>query len=335
MGPGVSAEAPSSRPRGRRRPGSSRQGPRRPLPRDDRAALLWAAERLVRERGSHAVTVEAVCARAKRSRSAFYEVFADRTDCLLGVFDEVAERAERMMHTAYVEQGDWLDGVRDALSELLLALDRNPLLARFMLLDSAAGDPPMLGRRSRLLAQVAAAIDAARPPDTGDSRQAPFGGEAVVGAIASILHGRLLEDPPPRLADLAGALMGVIVLPYLGAQAAREEVSRPPPVQRPCRPSARQTPAPTPAERLGFRMTQRTLRVLETIAERPGLNNRELAERAGIADAGQASRLLARLRGLQVIETNEEYRGQKAWYMTPGGYELLGKDPPPEDPVGS
>jgi DNA-binding IclR family transcriptional regulator len=75
-------------------------------------------------------------------------------------------------------------------------------------------------------------------------------------------------------------------------------------------------------------MTARTLRVLEAIAEQPGLNNRELAERAGITDAGQASRLLARLRGLQAIETDERSRGEKSWFLTSAGYELLGQVAP-------
>ena len=41
-----------------------------------------------------------------------------------------------------------------------------------------------------------------------------------------MLHGRLLEDPVPPLRSLAGALMGLIVLPFLGACASREELSR-------------------------------------------------------------------------------------------------------------
>ena len=50
-----------------------------------------------------------------------------------------------------------------------------------------------------------------------------------------------------------------------------------------------------------MRLTYRTARVLEGIAEHPGLSNRQAGERAGIADAGQVSRLLARLERLGLL----------------------------------
>jgi hypothetical protein len=37
-----------------------------------------------------------------------------------------------------------------------------------------------------------------------------------------------MEDPVPPLVPLAGGLTAMIVLPYLGADAAREELSRSP-----------------------------------------------------------------------------------------------------------
>jgi AcrR family transcriptional regulator len=52
----------------------------------------------------------------------------------------------------------------------------------------------------------------------------------------------------------------------------------------------------------GFRVTYRTVRVLEAITERPGASNREVAEYSGVADEGQIARMLARLEGLGVVE---------------------------------
>ncbi len=47
-----------------------------------------------------------------------------------------------------------------------------------------------------------------------------------------------------------------------------------------------------------MRLTYRTARVLGCIAERPGASNRAVAERAGVTDPGQISKLLRRLEGL-------------------------------------
>ena len=50
-----------------------------------------------------------------------------------------------------------------------------------------------------------------------------------------------------------------------------------------------------------MRLTYRTARVIEGVAERPGASNRVIAERAGIHDAGQVSKLLRRLASLGLL----------------------------------
>ena len=133
----------------------------------------------------------------------------------------------------------------------------------------------------------------------------------MIGAVASILHGRLQGPGPPRLAELAVSLMGVIVLPYLGAAAAREEVSRP-------HGGSLLATGAGPGGDPDVHLTTRTLAALQAIAAAPGINNREVASAAGIADAGQASRLLARLRRLGLIE-GEPRRVPVDRGPTPGG----------------
>jgi len=71
---------------------------------------------------------------------------------------------------------------------------------------------------------------------------------------------------------------------------------------------------------LASRITERTLTVLETVAREPGLSNRAVAERAGIRDGGQASRLLHRLRQLGLVVNDGHGRGSaNAWRLTPLG----------------
>ena len=52
---------------------------------------------------------------------------------------------------------------------------------------------------------------------------------------------------------------------------------------------------PDPLEEVPMRLTYRTARVLECIGEQPLASNRLIADRAGIADPGQISKLLRRL----------------------------------------
>src|SRR6202042_1559715 len=118
-----------------------------------------------------------------------------------------------------------------------------------------------------------------------------------------------LKGQRTPLKNLLGELMGLIVLPYLGMAAARRERLRAaPPLVVP------QLPPPTPelslaAEHsltLPMRLTYRTARVLEEIAQHPGVSNRTVAERVGIIDQGQISKLLARLERLALLENTGE-----------------------------
>lgn len=65
-----------------------------------------------------------------------------------------------------------------------------------------------------------------------------------------------------------------------------------------------------------MRLTHRTVRVLMVIAERPGASNREVAERSGISDQGQISKLLTRLARLKLVENTGE--GRNAGHRTRG-----------------
>ncbi|MGA9285352.1 MAG: MarR family winged helix-turn-helix transcriptional regulator, partial [Solirubrobacteraceae bacterium] len=140
------------------------------------------------------------------------------------------------------------------------------------------------------------------------------------------------EGPRPagerlRPIDLHGELMSLIVLPYLGASTARKELDRPPPPARDMKKPLPPLPATRPEhEQRGARLTYRTVRVLRAIAELPAGSNREVAERAGIVDQGQISKILTRLeyQGLVVNRGGSSAaRGTpNAWWLTERGEQL-------------
>jgi AcrR family transcriptional regulator len=193
---------------------------------DARRRLIAAAERIVSERGASVVSEEVVSDLAGVPREVFEEAFADRDDCLLAVFDDVAGDLRTSMLAAHRQAGSWVDGVRAALGAILVFLDEDPRRARFMVVEALAGDPPMRRRRDRLVAEMAQELESRRPPTTDGASDEHSHAEAVVGAVAAVIHARLLEEPPPKLSSLAGTLMSVLVLPYLGTIAARDEMER-------------------------------------------------------------------------------------------------------------
>jgi DNA-binding MarR family transcriptional regulator len=118
--------------------------------------------------------------------------------------------------------------------------------------------------------------------------------------------------------------MSMIVLPYLGPAAARRELSRTVPKTRARLPRRTER---DPLRELEMRLTYRTVRVLMAVAANPGSSNRAVADGAGIKDQGQISKLLARLKRLDLIENTGEGSargGPNAWVLTERGREVHG-----------
>ena len=294
-------------------------------------------------RGAASVTVARVIARAGVSRRLFYELFADIEDCFLATFEWAVEQARSVAADAYESQDTWRESVRSALAALLRFFEDQPLLAQLCIVHAAGGGPRVLEFRSQTIARLCEVVDRGRAEVSGDRVPGPVVAEGVVGAVIAVLYTRLLGEGAStggavaqaassageglRLIELHGELMSLIVLPYLGASAASKELERPPPpartAKRPRGPLPVSRPDPEPR---GARLTYRTVRVLRAIGELPAGSNREVAERAGIVDQGQISKVLTRLeyQGLVVNRGGSgAARGTpNAWWLTESGEQL-------------
>jgi AcrR family transcriptional regulator len=279
-----------------------------------RSRLLAAAVGVLDEHGYAGTTVALIATRARVSRRTFYELFGNREECLAAVFQEIVALVEAELRAAGLEGLAWQERVRGGLWTLLSFFEREPLLARVCVVHALRGDGAMLERREQVLARLVAAVDEGR--ETGaagaaDRRSArtQLTAEGVVGAALAILYARLTRTESEPLTELLGELCGMIVLPYLGAAAARREQTRALPASPPEQPGGAREQLPRggdPLRDVPMRMTYRTARVLEGVGEHPGCSNRQVADFAGIGDQGQVSKLLARLQRLGLIANHAD-----------------------------
>jgi AcrR family transcriptional regulator len=286
-----------------------------------RARLLSAAVVAVSEVGWSDVTVAQIAARARVSRRTFYDLFSDRDDCLLAMLDDAVARIEGELLAMTSGQGSWRVRVRDGLWTILAFLDREPMLARVCVVEALRGGPVVLERREEIFARLAHILDQGRT-ESPRAQASGLTAEGLVGAAFTIVHARLLRAEGESLTALAGELMSMIVLPYLGPAVARREQNRTGP-----------TPAPSPDSRSGpvdddplrdvpMRLTYRTALVLDSVAQNPGASNRVIGEQADLYDQGQVSKLLARLERLGLLQNTGEghTKGEaNAWRLTPLG----------------
>jgi AcrR family transcriptional regulator len=288
-----------------------------------RARILTATVRVVGEHGYRGMSVARVCSRAGVSRRTFYDLFDDREDCFLEVFEETVARFATTAHIAAREETSWRGKTRAGLAALLIFAGEEPALAKLVVNDVLGSGPRVFARRTRVVKSLSVFVEEARAEaKTGDGPP-PLMAEGTVGAVLAIVHMRLFEPNPRPLVELLNPLMSMIVLPFLGRAAATKELSRPlPNIPRPHRKPSAGAPV---LDGLEMRVTNRTLMVLSAIATDPGASNRQIADSAGIHDQGQISKLLARLERLRLIHNTGlgHAKGEaNAWNLTPTGQQL-------------
>lgn len=287
--------------------------------------MLSAAVDVLQEVGYARLSVAAIIGRARISRKTFYEVFANRDDCFLAVFEQTLAEARARLSEAYVRELHWRDGIRSALSRLLVLIEEEPSLARFWIVEALGAQEPVLQRRAWALEEIAAVIDRGRLATSGTRQPPELTAEGIVGGIFAVLYKRLINGLDEPVTDLLGPLMYMIVLPYLGPRAANLELEKPTPAKARATPT-RSPRSADPLKGLAIRLTYRTVRALAAIAEQPGASNREIAHGAGITDQGQISKLLMRLASLELIENHgwgQRHGGTNAWSLTQRGAQVV------------
>ncbi len=302
--------------------------PRAQVTEIQRSRLLAAAVGAIEELGYERATVARITGRAGVSRRTFYELFGNREECLAAVLDDVVGAIRGEIVAAGVERLAWRERVRRGLWTILSFLDREPALARVCVVQASRGGPALLERREEILAGLAAVVDEGRFEGARGVGCSPLTAEGLVGAAFTIVYTRLLRGERGPLTDLLGELMGMIVLPYQGATAARREQARSVPTARADAPRTSPADAPAVADPLGgvtMRLTYRTARVLEGIAEHPGASNRQVSEYGGVEDQGQVSKLLRRLESLGLLSNAGpgHLKGEpNAWTLTAKGEQV-------------
>jgi AcrR family transcriptional regulator len=290
-----------------------------------RARILSAMLDSATDRGAGSVSVAHVVERSGVSRRTFYELFADREDCFHAAFEQALAYASEQVIPAYLDEKSWRERVRAGLTALLCFFDAEPQIGRVLVNESLAGAPKTLARRNELIAEFTGIVEQGADETKNGIPPLPLTGEGIVGGALAVIQRRISEERRAPLIELTNSLMSMIVLPYLGAAAARRELERPLP--KTAATDERETKVlADPFKATGLRLTYRTVRVLVAIANNPGASNRSIADAEEIKDQGQISKLLARLERVGMIANTYAAPGKGApnsWMLTESGRQVV------------
>jgi AcrR family transcriptional regulator len=194
----------------------------------DRQRIGETVVALVVEAGSAELELAEVLARSGVDRPAFERHFSDVQDCLDRIWEEMTDAHVSLVRAAAASEPSWRDGLRAAAYAALRFHQEDEVRARFFLVESLATGEFAQARRDVMMSAFVDLIDSARQ-ELDDPASVPRSeAEAVMGAIyeatVSGMGGRGIDALP----ELVPQLMYLAVLPYQGAEAAREELRRGP-----------------------------------------------------------------------------------------------------------
>jgi AcrR family transcriptional regulator len=168
---------------------------------------------LVGDRGYAATSVPDVVTAARVSRSGFYALFEDKTDCFLALIDELAEQLLRALFDLR-ETDDWDAALERGVDVYLSFWREQPLFARAYLIELHAAGEQAVAHRERQLKRFEALFDAlanwAREREASLGPLNPLASNLLVGGITEIVAREVRAGRIGRLDELHDELVALV-----------------------------------------------------------------------------------------------------------------------------
>lgn len=177
-----------------------------------RGRLLDATAEVVAEEGYLATTVHMILKRAGISRRTFYEQFADKEDCFLQTYDEIAGHVLALADDACDYDEPPERQIESGLLAMMRFAKREPSAARVFVVEVMGAGPDARVRRAatmqELTARVAAALQLRYP-----RREARLRARMVVGGVHEILYDALSRRKTHGLMTIPEAVVSYYLPP--------------------------------------------------------------------------------------------------------------------------
>lgn len=193
---------------------------------NQRRRLIAGVARALAEQGYAELTVKHVIEAAGVSRTTFYANFDNKRDCVLAAHRDVFERLLALLLRACATEREWPRKVRAAFAAAFTFVREAPDEAQLLTLDALATDLTIARQVIDSNAHLAALLRDGRRHTPLGSALPDLTEEGLIGAVSSILGGRLLEGGVEALEGMEPELVQLVLTPYVGAEEARRVAAR-------------------------------------------------------------------------------------------------------------
>jgi AcrR family transcriptional regulator len=180
--------------------------------------------------GFERASEEQIIARAGVSREQFDSLYADRAGCAIEAFEAMLPEFMERVIAAFAEGSDWRERLRRTAYVSFDYFQEDPARARFTTIEIRKAGAHATALADQNLDLLVELVHAGRFELEDPGSMPRSVAEAAVGSIWSVLVKKIRAD---ELADETAVpqLMYIAVLPYLGEEAAREELRMPRPTE--------------------------------------------------------------------------------------------------------
>jgi AcrR family transcriptional regulator len=190
--------------------------------------MLEAMVRVAASKGYPAASVDDVVAAADVSREAFHTTFGDKETCFLEAYEAVTDVLVAHVAAAYegVAGERWPDRMVAALRAVTELLGTESDIARMTMVEvTAVGEEARVRYRANLGRFVPFLEDGREYSPQGEELPGDTARFAI-GAAAALIFDEVRAGRGPELPRLLPQLTFAVLMPYIGAKAAEDEMRR-------------------------------------------------------------------------------------------------------------
>lgn len=202
--------------------------PRAYVVRSERERLLEAMVRIAAAKGFEAATVADVVEYAGVSEDAFYDSFEDKAECFLEAYDAVFDVLLAHVTAGFEAAAEepWPEQIAAGLGALVELLSQEADIARLAMVEVTAAGDDARERYRAMLSRFTPFLEEGRVySGQGDELPADTARFAIGGAT-SMIFDEVRAGRGPELKRILPDLVFAVLMPYLGPEAAEDEMRR-------------------------------------------------------------------------------------------------------------
>jgi len=208
--------------------GGTQALPRAYFVRSQRERLLEAMLRVAAAKGYEATTVEDVIEIAAVSRADFDTMFRSKEECFLEAYDAVFDVLVAHVGSAFeAAAGEpWPERIAAGLGALVELLAAESGIARLSMVEVTASGEDARARYRGALARFTPFLEEGRDYSKQGEELPADTARFAIGGATSMIFDEIRAGRGPELQRILPDLVFAVLMPYLGAEAAEDEMRR-------------------------------------------------------------------------------------------------------------